>query len=144
MSFNTPHSSASPEPTAPDAPTAASDQTAIVIGLDVGSTTVKATVVDPATRAILWRDYQRHHTRQPESVLDFLERIGVAFPRATDVRVFMTGSGAGPICTGRGAYPTGPSAVDAPAVISTSTRYPTPIRRVMFFMNRSSPSMHIR
>jgi activator of 2-hydroxyglutaryl-CoA dehydratase/predicted nucleotide-binding protein (sugar kinase/HSP70/actin superfamily) len=106
VSFNTPHSSASSEPAAPaasDAPTAGSDQTAIVVGLDVGSTTVKATVVDPTTRAILWRDYQRHHTRQPESVLDFLERIGAAFPRATDVRVFMTGSGAGPIAPHIGA-----------------------------------------
>jgi hypothetical protein len=43
----------------------------LVIGLDVGSTTV----VDPGTKTVLWRDYDRHHTRQPETVLDFLRRI---------------------------------------------------------------------
>ena len=77
----------------------------IVIGLDVGSTTVKATVVDPGTREILWRDYQRHHTRQPESVLDFLERISAAFPAVAqdDIRVFMTGSGSSPIVPNVGA-----------------------------------------
>ena len=36
------------------------------VGLDVGSTTVKAVVVDAGTDAMLWQDYQRHETRQPE------------------------------------------------------------------------------
>ena len=36
--------------------------TKFLVGLDVGSTTVKATVVDSATDEILWRDYQRHET----------------------------------------------------------------------------------
>jgi len=77
----------------------------IVIGVDVGSTTVKATVVDPADRAILWSEYKRHNTRQPESVLEFLEQIGDAFPRVPQeaVRVFMTGSGASPIAPEIGA-----------------------------------------
>jgi activator of 2-hydroxyglutaryl-CoA dehydratase/predicted nucleotide-binding protein (sugar kinase/HSP70/actin superfamily) len=72
---------------------------AIVIGLDVGSTTVKAVVVDPATREILWSDYQRHHTKQPETVMDFLLRIGQAFAEVPQdhVRVFLTGSGGGPL-----------------------------------------------
>jgi activator of 2-hydroxyglutaryl-CoA dehydratase/predicted nucleotide-binding protein (sugar kinase/HSP70/actin superfamily) len=71
----------------------------IVVGLDVGSTTVKAVVVDPDSKAILWHDYQRHHTRQPETVLDFLVRIGGAFPSiaADDVRLFLTGSGSAPL-----------------------------------------------
>ncbi len=71
----------------------------IVIGLDVGSTTVKAVVVDPESREILWNDYQRHHTKQPETVLDFLLRIGQAFDDVPqeDVRLFITGSGAGPL-----------------------------------------------
>jgi activator of 2-hydroxyglutaryl-CoA dehydratase len=75
----------------------------IAIGLDVGSTTVKAVVVDPATRAILWSDYQRHETRQPEKVLEFLVRIGAAFPDAADVRIHVTGSGASPLAAPLGA-----------------------------------------
>ncbi|MFO0749026.1 MAG: BadF/BadG/BcrA/BcrD ATPase family protein [Myxococcota bacterium] len=67
--------------------------------MDVGSTTVKATAVDPTTKAILWSDYKRHNTRQPETVLDFLDRIRAAFPSVPDagLRVFVTGSGASPL-----------------------------------------------
>lgn len=70
-----------------------------VIGIDVGSTTVKATVVDPVTKEILWSDYQRHNTKQPESVLEFLVRIGNTFPKVPQetIRTFITGSGGGPI-----------------------------------------------
>ena len=39
-----------------------------LVGLDVGSTTVKAIVVDAATDKTIWQDYQRHETRQPEKV----------------------------------------------------------------------------
>jgi ribulose kinase len=42
------------------------------IGMDVGSTTVKSVVIDAATDQILWQDYQRHDTKQPEKVLEFL------------------------------------------------------------------------
>ena len=38
----------------------------LLVGLDVGSTTVKAVVVDAATDSTIWQDYQRHETRQPE------------------------------------------------------------------------------
>lgn len=77
----------------------------IVLGIDVGSTTVKAVVVDPSTHDILWNDYQRHHTRQPETVLDFLVRIGSAFPDVPreKIRVFITGSGGGPLAEPLGA-----------------------------------------
>jgi activator of 2-hydroxyglutaryl-CoA dehydratase/predicted nucleotide-binding protein (sugar kinase/HSP70/actin superfamily) len=70
----------------------------------VGSTTVKAVVVDPATRGILWSDYQRHHTKQPEYVLAMLEAILAAFPdRAPgDWSIFLTGSGSGPLCAPTG------------------------------------------
>ena len=70
----------------------------LLVGLDVGSTTVKAVVVDAATDQILWQDYQRHETRQPEKVLEFLQRMeadsGIG-PQNT--RAFVTGSGGGPI-----------------------------------------------
>ncbi len=48
----------------------------LLVGLDVGSTTVKAVVVEAATDRILWQDYQRHETRQPEKMLEFLQRMG--------------------------------------------------------------------
>ena len=66
----------------------------LYIGLDIGSTTVKAVVVDPVTDEILWSDYQRHDTKQPEKCLEFLKRIEDQFPIQSDkVRVFITGSG---------------------------------------------------
>jgi len=71
----------------------------LVLGLDVGSTTVKATVVDPITKEILWSDYRRHNTRQPETALSFLDDIRAAFPDVGDesIRIFVTGSGASPL-----------------------------------------------
>src|SRR5258706_15024122 len=71
----------------------------LVIGMDVGSTTVKAVVIEPGSREVLWHDYQRHHTKQPEKVLEFLQRILAAFPeQPSDAwRLFLTGSGAGPL-----------------------------------------------
>jgi predicted CoA-substrate-specific enzyme activase len=81
-----------------------SGRTQLAIGMDVGSTTVKAVVVDPATKAILWSDYQRHHTKQPEYVLSMLQTILGAFPDhpAQGWRMFLTGSGASPLCTPTG------------------------------------------
>jgi activator of 2-hydroxyglutaryl-CoA dehydratase/predicted nucleotide-binding protein (sugar kinase/HSP70/actin superfamily) len=86
-------------------PCAATPPRELIIGLDVGSTTVKATVADPATDAILWSDYQRHQTRQPEKVLEFLTKIEGAFPQvARDrIRCFITGSGGGPLAEPLGA-----------------------------------------
>src|SRR6186713_493514 len=66
-----------------------------LIGMDVGSTTVKAVVMDAVTDKILWSDYHRHDTKQPEKVLEFLQRFeteidGFAADRS---RIFITGSG---------------------------------------------------
>jgi predicted CoA-substrate-specific enzyme activase len=67
-----------------------------VAGLDVGSTTVKAVLVDGDR--VTWRDYQRHNTRQAEKVLDFLDRMESEAGLTPGVdRVFVTGSGAGSI-----------------------------------------------
>jgi predicted CoA-substrate-specific enzyme activase len=69
-----------------------------VVGLDVGSTTVKAVVIEADTDLILWHDYQRHDTRQPEKLLEFLSRmeaeVGVA---PGNCRMFITGSGGNPL-----------------------------------------------
>jgi predicted CoA-substrate-specific enzyme activase len=77
----------------------------LMIGVDIGSTTVKATVVDPDTLEIIWSDYQRHETKQPEMTLEFLVRIGNEFPDVSqeNIRVFMTGSGSSPLCEPTGA-----------------------------------------
>jgi activator of 2-hydroxyglutaryl-CoA dehydratase/predicted nucleotide-binding protein (sugar kinase/HSP70/actin superfamily) len=71
----------------------------LILGIDVGSTTVKAVAVDPETRAILWSHYERHETRQAEKVLEQLVAIGNAFPHVApgNVRTFLTGSGSGPL-----------------------------------------------
>ena len=76
----------------------------LAIGMDVGSTTVKAVVFDPATKEILWSDYQRHNTKQPEYVLSMLETILAAFPekKQGDWKIFLTGSGAAPLCASLG------------------------------------------
>jgi predicted CoA-substrate-specific enzyme activase len=79
-------------------------QTRFLVGLDVGSTTVKATVVEAATDQILWQDYQRHETKQPEKTLEFLRRmeteVGI---NRHNTRMFMTGSGGGAIADQIGA-----------------------------------------
>jgi activator of 2-hydroxyglutaryl-CoA dehydratase/predicted nucleotide-binding protein (sugar kinase/HSP70/actin superfamily) len=77
----------------------------VVVGIDVGSTTVKAVVLDATTLEILWSDYQRHQTKQPEKVLELIEVIEAAFPESPrdQWRVFMTGSGAAPLCASLGA-----------------------------------------
>ena len=60
-----------------------------LIGMDVGSTTVKAVAVEWRAAAegeasgyegkqglqVVWQDYQRHNTRQAEKVLEFLGRM---------------------------------------------------------------------
>jgi activator of 2-hydroxyglutaryl-CoA dehydratase/predicted nucleotide-binding protein (sugar kinase/HSP70/actin superfamily) len=67
-----------------------------LVGIDIGSTTVKAVAVDRETGAIVWTDYQRHETKQAEKSLDFLRRLeaDLSLVRA-NCRVFATGSGGG-------------------------------------------------
>ena len=66
-----------------------------LIGMDVGSTTVKAVVIDATNDAILWSDYQRHDTKQPEKVLEFCKRFETEIEGfdASRSRMFVTGSG---------------------------------------------------
>src|SRR6266480_7988465 len=78
--------------------------TRFMVGLDVGSTTVKAVVVDAASDQVLWQDYQRHETKQPEKTLEFLKRMeadtGI---NRHNTRMFLTGSGGGGIADQIGA-----------------------------------------
>jgi predicted CoA-substrate-specific enzyme activase len=66
----------------------------LIVGLDVGSTTVKAAVSENGE--VRWKDYKRHNTKQAEMVLELLGRMkaecGLAAERD---RIFLTGSGAG-------------------------------------------------
>src|SRR6266498_2110849 len=78
--------------------------TKFLVGLDVGSTTVKAVVVDLATDQVLWQDYQRHETKQPEKTLEFLKRMEAdAGINPHNTRMFLTGSGGGGIADQIGA-----------------------------------------
>src|ERR1700751_517984 len=72
--------------------------TQFMVGLDVGSTTVKAVVVEAASDKVLWQDYQRHETKQPEKTLEFLKRMegDIGIDRH-NTRMFLTGSGGGGI-----------------------------------------------
>jgi predicted CoA-substrate-specific enzyme activase len=72
------------------------ETTKLYIGIDIGSTTVKAVVLENEGREIIWKDYQRHETKQPEKVLDFLKTIAAQFPEINqnEMKVFFTGSGA--------------------------------------------------
>jgi predicted CoA-substrate-specific enzyme activase len=74
-----------------------------IVGLDVGSTTVKALVDEGG--APLWQDYKRHNTKQAEMVLEFLGRMEAecGLEPGRD-HVLLTGSGAGliaPLIDGR-------------------------------------------
>ena len=48
---------------------------------------------------MIWQDYQRHETKQPEKLLEFLKRmeeeVGIA---PHNCRIFITGSGGGALC----------------------------------------------
>ena len=78
--------------------------TKFLVGLDVGSTTVKAVVVDAATDEMLWQDYQRHETKQPEKTLEFLKRMEADVDiNRHNTRIFLTGSGGGGIAEQIGA-----------------------------------------
>jgi predicted CoA-substrate-specific enzyme activase len=78
--------------------------TKYLVGVDVGSTTVKSVVIDLASDKVLWQDYQRHETKQPEKTLEFLKRMEaeVGIDRH-NTRMFVTGSGGGGIADQIGA-----------------------------------------
>lgn len=62
-----------------------------LLGIDVGSTTVKLTVVEPVTGEILYKSYERHLSFVRECALKELIRVGEMFP-GESFRVSITGS----------------------------------------------------
>jgi predicted CoA-substrate-specific enzyme activase len=74
-----------------------------ILGIDVGSTTVKAVLVE--NDRILWQAYRRHHTKQAETILEFLKQMAkeCGLRPGRDIILF-TGSGSGfisPLVGGR-------------------------------------------
>ncbi len=65
------------------------------LGLDVGSTTVKAVVLNRDLE-ILFSHYQRHQTKQAQCTLNLLQQIEAKFPdfNSETCSAYMTGSGA--------------------------------------------------
>ncbi len=59
---------------------------------------MKAVLINPETFSIVWSDYRRHHTRQPETLRELLSDM-----TGTPDRIFITGSGASPLVSPLGA-----------------------------------------
>jgi len=62
------------------------------IGIDVGSTTVKAVVIQNGTKEVLYSRYERHNACQSEKVYAFLQEIFTLFPN-NQFRIALCGSG---------------------------------------------------
>lgn len=67
------------------------DQT-YFLGIDVGSTTLKTAVIDPATHALKYSRYERHNAKQAETAVALLEDVQERFPHAR-FKVAVCGSG---------------------------------------------------
>ena len=84
--------------------TASPDTTgrAVLIGLDVGSTTVKVVAVDPESRHVIHSSYERHHAHQAACAAQAL-RDAARKLAGRPVALAVTGSGAAPIAEAVGA-----------------------------------------
>ena len=72
------------------------------LGVDVGSTTVKAVALDPADNSVLFTRYQRHNAHQADAVRQLLEEAAGHFP-GMRFRIGVCGSGGRPIAAALGA-----------------------------------------
>lgn len=68
----------------------------LYLGIDVGSTTVKAAVVDPKQHTMLYGIYQRHGAKQTETLLQILNILQEKYPHQK-FRAAVCGSGGKPI-----------------------------------------------
>lgn len=75
----------------------------IKLGIDVGSTTVKAVALDEETGGVLYSVYRRHEAKQAHAVARVLHELDQEIP-AAQVRCAMTGSGAAPLAEAMGAH----------------------------------------
>jgi predicted CoA-substrate-specific enzyme activase len=74
---------------------------ALRLGLDIGSTTVKAVLMEPEHKTVLFSRYARHNACQVETVRTFLADMAAQFPGAA-VRAAVCGSGGKPIAEALG------------------------------------------
>ena len=73
------------------------------LGVDVGSTTVKTVVTDPADNRVLFTRYQRHNAHQIATVRQLLTEAAGHFPD-TRFRIGVCGSGGRPAAAALGAH----------------------------------------
>jgi len=78
-------------------------KTDLWVGVDVGSTTVKIAVVDPATGKLLHYSYQRHNAMQSQKVLELLQEAHGLYPGKT-FGVAFCGSGGQPFAEATRAF----------------------------------------
>jgi len=74
-----------------------------ILGIDVGSTTVKLTLHEPETFKLLYHKYERHNADQPNTVLALLKEVHQEFPDI-DIKPIFCGSGASEIAKILGAF----------------------------------------
>jgi predicted CoA-substrate-specific enzyme activase len=76
---------------------------ALRLGLDAGSTTVKLVVMDPASKKVLFSRYRRHNACQAETLRDLLLEVHAEFP-GREFRAAVCGSGGKPLAGAVGAH----------------------------------------
>lgn len=72
----------------------------LCLGIDIGSTTVKAVLIDEQEQC-LYSVYRRHNARQTDTLVDILGEMNRSFPQAL-VQVAVCGSGGRPLSEGVG------------------------------------------
>lgn len=75
----------------------------LLLGIDIGSTTVKLVIVDDRTKKMLYSQYKRHNARQVECVKNLLNEIAGKYGECS-FRVAICGSGGKPVAKALGVH----------------------------------------
>ncbi len=73
----------------------------LLLGIDVGSTTVKVAIKKPDSDEVLFSRYTRHNARQRETAIGLLKEVSEKFP-GTKFRAAVCGSGGKPVAEAAG------------------------------------------
>ena len=57
-----------------------SSEKVLTAGIDIGSTTTKVVILDPADGSLLYSDYRRHHADQVKSVINVMDQLRKTYP----------------------------------------------------------------